>query len=127
MKKVKTIILAIGLACMAGCGDDDSKSNDGEMVSCKWGVNPFKNLCSEVAVSDLEKNGASVNDAKLECEGRSKPGQFANESCPNGYVLKCECDNENMVHKYDICAVYLYDDEYKDLTCSEFWDIRNGR
>jgi len=139
MNKIKMIILAMGFVCMAGCGDDDSKSNDGEMYSCRQGeleqtipnedgstcviYKPFSQSetgsCGEIPLSIIEERGSSVSQVEKNCSGRCEKevsnAVFLNEACPRGYVKKCK-NNEKGSDKGLI--VYFYGEKYKDKVCN---------
>jgi len=139
MKKVKTIILAIGLAFIAGCGTDDSKSNGGELVSCRFRdvticnesqpcmANAFSvsenSKCAEFIITELEEANISVTAVEGECyvkppRNENNKGIFTFETCPNGYVQKCKFRIKTVFYN-----TYFYGEEYKDKTCNElgFW------
>ncbi len=122
MKKVKTIMLAITLACLAECSsDDDSKSNNGELVSCDFIAKPYFNfreifigtrLCGEVLIKDIEKAGSSVSAYEANC--KEIEGRFSNKGCPSGSVKICDGE-------------YLYDDKFKEMTCDEIMGFHNNK
>jgi len=130
MKKVKTIIFAIGLACMAGCGDDDSKSNDGEVITCRFGefgdecheevkqsFSQSENRgCFEILVSIIEERGFSVSEVEKKCTQCGH--EFTKTACPSGYVKRCK-NNEGGGDQDGIA--YFYGEKYKDHVCKHGW------
>jgi len=141
-EKVKTIMLAISLACLAGCSDDDSKSNDGEMYSCRQGevketipnedgstcviYKPFfqneTGSCGEMPSNLIKEWGTSVSEVEKGCsDGCDKEisnAVFLNEACPGGYVKKCK---SNLDEEDKGLVVYFYGEGNKDRACKKGW------
>jgi hypothetical protein len=108
MRKIK-LLIAVSLlfaAALAFSCSDDGNTNSGDLVSCKFSKEASENLCTEISVSDLEN---TISEFKSDCE---KYGQFLYGGCPGGSVKKC---SESDV----IGVLYLYDDKFKYMTCSE--------
>jgi len=137
MKKVK-IILAITLACMAGCSTD-GKSNNGEVVSCRfretttcdenehncrhvyYAFSMNEGTCVEIQMTELKEKQEDITVAGVENECTKQHGNENNESifsdgvCPSGYVKKCVSKK--------IYTAYYYGENFKDKDCNElgFW------
>jgi hypothetical protein len=89
-----------------------------DVVSCRFSRYPFENLCSEISISKLEENGGKVSNVKAECDYNGKD-QFLYEGCPAENALKCNCKDNK------ICVMYLYDEEYRGITCDKFWELHD--
>jgi len=132
--------ILLALSCLVGCGTDDSKSNAGEMYSCRHGEfiqetpnedgswcdihKPFSQSetgsCIEIPMNMIEERGSSVNEVEKNCSGRCEKeisnAVFLNEVCPSGYVKKCK-NNEKSPDNGLI--VYFYGEKYKDKVCDD--------
>jgi len=120
MKKILFVSMVASLLFISCSNDKDNESSESGIVSCRYGDSDLPpravklgNVCLEITVSILKESGYSVNDIKANCVG-----QFLNEVCPSGSVLKCGSNSE-----YPYKVVYLYDEQYKNMTCEEFWEL----
>jgi len=105
-----SLLLALALTS-TGCSSDDGDS--GGKMACKF-TKTFNEPINGKSSGEIcrERSGSTNNqEAKDECEKKFN-GTFYN-SCPKGFVLKCEEE------KY---TTFLYGDEFKGLNCKEFFD-----
>ncbi len=114
MSKTKGLLLMAAVAAMAftfSCSSDDGKSNNGELVSCRFretttceSNNCFsvydafsmnEGTCVEIQMTELIENekqkGRDVNieDVEYECTHNNSEGIFSDGECPSGYMIKC--------------------------------------
>jgi hypothetical protein len=121
--------ISVALAfTFTGCSDDDGNEGGGTLA-CKQtrglenSLNGKKQaeICREFPASILEEEGMTMNDFRGDCgERRGNPGDSdykaggtVSDTCPGGHVLECPRSSY---------TIYVYDNEFKDVTCSQFLD-----
>jgi hypothetical protein len=140
MKATKSFLAAAASAALAftfsGCSGDDSgdnsKSNNGELVSCRFGLDheiiedehgsysayytfsqSENKFCSEVLIADLEKEGVSIDYVRKDCYGGDGTAEnskaiFSNEPCPSESVMDCKIKAEQYPSETSAYSAHLY-------------------